>query len=73
MVHNGPTLAPTLDAHLHHLGPFTVEELAPYRSAQPPPSQQAAVARHRVMRQARSSKGRPVLLAELEERYRNGA
>jgi hypothetical protein len=70
LVCGGPTLAPTLDAHLHHLGPFTAAELVPYRSAQPPPSQQSAIARHRIMRKARSSKLRPLLLAELEERYR---
>jgi hypothetical protein len=70
LVHEGPTLACALDAHLHHLGPFTADELAPYRSAQPPPSQQAARARHRLMRKARSSKQRPDLLAELEQRYR---
>jgi hypothetical protein len=69
LVHQGPTLACTLDAHLHHLGPFTAAELAPYRTAQPPPSQQAAHARHRIMRKARSSKLRPALLAELEQRY----
>jgi len=69
LVHEGPTLACALDAHLHHLGPFTAAELAPYRSAQPPPSQQTALARHRIMRKARSSKLRPVLLAALEERY----
>lgn len=71
LVHEGPTLAPALDAHLHHLGPFTADELAPYHSAQPPPSQQAATARHRTMRKARSPKLRPILLAELEERYLN--
>jgi hypothetical protein len=65
------TLAPALDAHLHHLGPFTAADLIPYRCAQPPPSQRAAIARHRVMRAARSSKLRPLLLAELEERYQN--
>ena len=70
LVHDGPTLACALDAHLHHLGPFTAAELIPYRSAQPHPSQQAAVARHRIMRKARSSKQRPTLLAELEQRYR---
>jgi hypothetical protein len=64
-------LACALDAHLHHLGPFTAADLVPYRSAQPPPSQQAAIARHRIMRKARSSKLRTVLLAELEVRYRN--
>lgn len=69
LVHQGPTLACALDAHLHHLGPFTAAELAPYRTAQPPPSQQAAHARHRIMRKARSSKLRPALLAELEQRY----
>lgn len=71
LVQRGPTLSPALDAHLHHLGPFTADELIPYRSAQPPPSQQIAIARHRTMRKARSSKLRPVLLAELEERYLN--
>lgn len=71
LVQEGPTLACALDAHLHHLGPFTAAELAPYRFAQPPPSQQAALARHRIMRKARSSKLRPALLAELEQRFRN--
>jgi hypothetical protein len=71
LVHQGATLACALDAHLHHLGPFTATELAPYRTAQPPPSQQAALARHRIMRKARSSKLRPALLAELEQRYLN--
>lgn len=71
LVHEGPTLACALDAHLHHLGPFTANELAPYRSAQPPPSQQAALARHRIMRKARSSKQRPELLADLEQRYQS--
>jgi hypothetical protein len=71
LVHGGPTLACALDAHLHHLGTFTAAELAPYRSAHPPPSQQAAVARHRIMRKARSPQLRPLLLAELEDRYRN--
>lgn len=71
LVHRGPTLACALDAHLQHLGPFTAAELAPYQSAQPPPSQKAAFARHRIMRKARSSKLRPDLLAELEQRYLN--
>ena len=71
LVHEGPTLACALDAHLHHLGPFTANELAPYRSAQPPPSQQAALARCRIMRKARSSKQRPDLLADLEHRYQS--
>jgi hypothetical protein len=67
----GATLARALDAHLHHLGPFTATELAPYRAAQPPPDQQAARHRHRIMRKARSTKNRAALLAELEHRYRN--
>jgi hypothetical protein len=71
LVYRGPTLAPALDVHLHHLGPFTAADLVPYRSAQPPPSQRASIARHRIMRKARSSKLRPLLLSELEERYRN--
>ena len=71
LVYRGPTLAPALDAHLHHLGPFTAADLVPYQSAQPPPSQLAAAARHRTMRKARSSKLRPILLAKLEERYRS--
>jgi hypothetical protein len=71
LVREGPTLACALDAHLHHLGPFTTAELAPYRSAQPPPSQRAALTRHRIMRKARSSKLRPALLAEMEQRYLN--
>jgi hypothetical protein len=71
LVHEGPTLALTLDAHLHHPEVFTAIELIPYHSAQPPPSQRAAIARRSLMRKARSSKMRPVLLAELEQRYRN--
>lgn len=71
LVHEGPTLACALDAHSHHLGPFTASELVPYHSAQPPPSQQAALARHRIMRKARSSRQRPDLLADLEQRYQS--
>jgi len=71
LVHEGPTLALTLDAHLHHPEVFSAPDLIPYHSAQPPPSQQTATARRRIMRKARSSKRRPILLAELEKRYRN--
>ena len=70
LVEEGPTLVLTLDAHAHHTGPFAADDLLPYLSAQPPPSQQATIACRRVMRQARSSKQRPVLLAELEKQYR---
>ena len=69
IVREGPTLVPALDAHQHHLGPFTAAELAPYRSAQPPPSQRASVRNHAIMRRARSRKLRPILLADLEKRY----
>lgn len=71
LVQEGPTLVLTLDAHEHHPDPFVAEDLIPYRCAQPPPSQQSAIACRRIMRKARSSKKRPALLAELEERYRN--
>jgi hypothetical protein len=71
LVHEGPTLVLTLDAHLHHPEVFTAPDLIPYHSAQPPPSQRVATARRRIMRKARSSKMRPALLAELEQRYRN--
>ena len=70
IVQEGPTLVLTLDAHAHHPEPFAAEDLIPYRSAQPPPSQQAAIASRRIMRKARSSKQRPAFLAELEQRYR---
>ena len=71
VVVNGPSLACALDAHQNHLGPFTADELLPYRDAQPPPSQQAARVRHEIMRRARSSKQRPILLADLERRYQS--
>ena len=59
LVQEGPTLVLTLDAHASHPDPFTADEMIPYRSAQPPPSQQAAVASRGIMRKARSSKQRP--------------
>jgi hypothetical protein len=71
LVQEGPTLVLTLDAHMHHPEPFVAEDLIPYHSAQPPPSQQAAIACRRIMRRARSSTKRAALLAELEDRYRN--
>jgi hypothetical protein len=71
LVQEGPTLVLTLDAHEHHPEPFLAEDLIPYRYAQPPPSQQRAIACRRIMRRARSSQNRPPLLAELEQRYRD--
>ncbi len=52
----GPTLLPTLDAHLPRTGPFTIDELLPYAEVNVPESQQQAVERHRVMKKARSKK-----------------
>jgi prefoldin subunit 5 len=56
IVQEGPTLVLTLDAHLEHDGPFTAEELLPYRHAQPPEDQQQAMQRRKIMRKARSKK-----------------
>jgi prefoldin subunit 5 len=56
IVQEGPTLLLALDAHLEHDGPFTAEELIPYRHAQPPKDQQEAINRRTVMRKARSKK-----------------
>jgi hypothetical protein len=70
IVQDGPTLVLALDAHAAHPGPFTAEELLPYRMAQEPPCQRDALNRRKIMRKARSKKKRPILLAELERRYR---
>jgi hypothetical protein len=71
IVWQGPTLMVVLDAHVHHDSPLTVEDLEPYGHARVPESQQQAVERGQIMRQARSRKKRPVLLADLEKRYLN--
>ncbi len=70
IVQDGPALVLALDAHASHPGPFTVDDLMPYRMAQIPPCQSEARHRRRIMRKARSKKKRPILLAELERRYR---
>jgi hypothetical protein len=72
LVQEGATLMPVLDAHQAHPGPFTAAELLGYRQAQPPKDEQEAVQRRKVMRKARSKKNRQRLLADLEQRYRNG-
>jgi hypothetical protein len=59
-----------LDAHVAHPGLFTAEELMPYRTARVPACQREALKRRKIMRKARSKKKRPILLAELERRYR---
>jgi hypothetical protein len=71
IVWQGPTLLLALEAHVHHDSPLTVEDLEPYGHARVPESQQQAVERGKIMRQARSRKKRPVLLADLEKRYLN--
>lgn len=71
IVRQGPTLMLALDAHVPHDGPFTVDDLEPYGHARVPESQQQAVDRGKIMRQARSRKKRPVLLTDLEKRYLN--
>lgn len=70
IVQEGPTLVHALDAHIAHPGPFTAEDLLPYRTAREPPSQKEAMDRRKIMRKARSPKKRPLLLADLERRYR---
>jgi hypothetical protein len=70
LVLDGPTLVPALDAHAAHPGPFTVDDLLPYRTAREPPCQTESRDRRTIMRRARSRKNRPLLLAELERRDR---
>ena len=70
LVLEGPTLVHALDAHAAHPGPFTADDLLPYRAAREPPCQTEARKRRTIMRKARSKKSRPLLLAELEQRYR---
>lgn len=69
LVYEGPTLLVTLDAHRRHPGPFVADELIPTRDAVPPPSQRDAEHRRKIMRRARSRQQRPILLADLEQRY----
>jgi len=71
LVQEGATLLPALDAHKGREGPFEAEELLGYKDAMPPKQEQEAMHRRKVMRRARSKKERPILLAELERRYRN--
>jgi hypothetical protein len=70
IVQDGPTLLLALDAHVAHPEPFTAEELLPYRTARLPACQRQALRRRKIMRKARSKKKRPLLLADLERRYR---
>ena len=70
LVVDGPTLVHALDAHAAHPGPFTADDLLPYRTAREPTCQTEARDRRTIMRKARSKRDRPILLAELERRYR---
>ena len=54
----------------HITGYFSTEELLPYRAAQEPQCQKEALNRRKIMRKARSKNKRPILLANLEDRYR---
>src|SRR5712691_1917040 len=71
LVRQGPTLMLALDAPRPHDGPWTIDDLEPYGHARVPESQQQAIDRGTIMRQARSRKKRPVLLIDLEKRYLN--
>lgn len=69
IVQEGATLLLALDAHRHHPQPFTEADLRPYRDAVAPESQREAIQRRKVMRRARSTKKRPIMLKDLEARY----
>jgi hypothetical protein len=70
IVQRGPSLLHVLDAHRRHPEPFRANDLLPWLDAPIPTSQQASVHRQRIMRKARSAKRRPLLLAQLERRFR---
>lgn len=70
-VQEGPSLTLVLDLHRNHPLPLTATDLLPYRNARAGRTEQQAMHRRKVMRQARSTKARPTLLAELENRYRD--
>ena len=73
LVLEGPTLVHALNAHESHPESFTVGDLSPYRAAREPTCQTEARNRRKVMRKARSKTKRPLLLAELERRYRESS
>lgn len=73
IVLEGASLIHALDLHQRHPEPLTAADLLPYRHATPPTSQLQALVRRSLMRRARSSKKRPLLLAELEARYKDSS
>jgi hypothetical protein len=70
IVQEGATMVHALDAHAAHPGPFTADDLLVYRTAGEPQCQKQAINRRKVMRKARSKTQRPILMADLERRYR---
>ena len=68
VVREGATLLPTLDAHQQCAGLFTTEQLLPYCNHPVPVDQNESQHRHQVMRRAASTKLRPKLLQELNNR-----
>jgi hypothetical protein len=68
LVQRGPSLLLTLDAHVRHPEPFAPEDLTPWCNARESVSQRDCLRRRGIMRRARSSKRRPLLLADLERR-----
>lgn len=73
IVLEGASLIHALDLHQRHPEPLTAADVLPYCRATPPASQLQSLARRSLMRRARSSKKRPLLLAELEDRYKNSS
>ena len=70
IVQRGPSLLMALDAHVRHPEAFAPNDLVPWRDARPSASQRDCQRRRGIMRRARSTKKRPLLLADLERRYR---
>ena len=66
IVQDGPTLVLALDAHVAHPGPFTADDLLPYRTAREPPCQRRAEPTQD-MKKARSKKKRPILWLSLKD------
>ena len=73
IVQEGATLLLVLDAHGEHPEAFRPEDLRPYTDAPVPSCQQDAIHRRRIMRKARSTKTRALLLSELEAHYLNSS
>ena len=61
IVREGPTLIPTLDAHSHHSGVFTREDLTEFANATALTSQLESQQRHQVMKKGRSKKDKSFL------------